>query len=108
MNEVKAKSYTLRTENDNWLGQIVITTDGMFSGVTDYGNFGFAWRSTGEEDFRNFILRLNTDYFADKMYQGISYMAYCKKYQQSAKMFAEKILPALQEVLKKEIELELK
>ena len=26
---VKSKSYTLRTENGSWLGQVVLTEDGM-------------------------------------------------------------------------------
>ncbi len=108
MNEkVTAKSYTLLTESGGWLGQIVLTSDGLFSGVTDYGNAGFAWRHYGDKDFRQFIIGLNVQYFSGKMYQGMSYMAYGKKYQDSCNLFAEKILPVLQKVLKEELESEL-
>ncbi|MCC8153251.1 MAG: hypothetical protein LIP01_02970 [Tannerellaceae bacterium] len=103
---VEAKSYTLRESNGSWLGQIVLTSDGAFMSITDYGNFSFAWRSTGEEDFREFILRLNTEYFAGKMANGMSYVAYGNKINRAAQMFAEKILPPLQELLRKEIEAE--
>ena len=105
-NQVTAKSYTLRTENDGWLGQIVLTSDGAFMSVTDYGNFSFAWRHTGEEDFRKFIIDLNTSYFAGKMANGMSYVAYGRKIDKAAEVFAKHILPPLQELLKKEIESE--
>jgi hypothetical protein len=34
---VQSKSYTLRTDNGGWLGQVVLTQDGMFAAVTDWG-----------------------------------------------------------------------
>lgn len=105
-NKVTAKSYTLRTENGGWLGQIVLTSDGAFMAITDYGNFNFAWRAYGNGDFREFICRLDTSYFAGKMAIGMGYVAYGKKIDKAAEMFAEKILPPLQELLKKEIESE--
>lgn len=105
-NQVTAKSYTLRTDNGCWLGQIVLTSDGAFMAITDYGNFNFAWRAYGKGDFREFICRLDTSYFAGKMANGMGYVAYSKKIDKAAEMFAEKILPPLQELLKKEIESE--
>lgn len=36
MERVTAESYTLTKSNGDWLGQIVITSDGMISGVTDW------------------------------------------------------------------------
>lgn len=100
---IKAKSYTLRTPEGHWLGQVVLTSDGMFSAVTDYGNFGFAWRSTSDEDFRNFMATINVEYFATKMYSGISYLVYSKQVEKKCQTFANKILPPLQEVLKKDL-----
>lgn len=108
INNVTAKSYTLYAENGCWLGQIVLTSDGAFMSITDYGNFSFAWRSYGSGDFREFLCRLNTDYFAGKMANGMGYVAYGKKIDKAAEVFAEKILPPLQELLKKEIESETK
>lgn len=104
--QITAKSYTLRTENGGWLGQIVLTSDGAFMAITDYGNFNFAWRAYGNGDFREFICRLDIPYFAGKMANGMGYVAYGKKIDKASEMFAEKILPPLQELLKKEIELE--
>ena len=103
--EVTAKNYTLRDDNGNWLGQVVLTNDGMFASVTDYGNLSFAWRSYGE-NFRQFLIGLNVSYFAQKMYQGNTYILYSKKCEQACYRFAEKILPALQKVLKEEVESE--
>lgn len=107
MEKVTAKSYTLRTETGGWLGQIVLTSDGMFSAVTDYGNMSFSWRNYGDKDFRQFLVGLNVDYFGGKMYQGMAYMTYGKKYEQACRRFAKEILPPLQKALKEEIESEI-
>jgi hypothetical protein len=106
MEQITAKSYTLKTETGNWLGQIVLTSDGMFSAVTDYGNMSFAWRNYGDKDFRQFLVGLNVNYFGSKMYQGMAYMIYGKKYDKACLRFAEMILPPLQAILKEELESE--
>jgi hypothetical protein len=103
MAEIKAESYTLRTDNGQWLGQIILTSDGMFSGVTDWGNLSFAWRSFGD-DFKEFLIHTNTSYFGDKMIQGLAYIINNKKVEGGCYRFAEKILPALQKALRKEKE----
>lgn len=104
MSTVKTRSYTLRKPNGCWLAQILISSDGMFSAVSDYGNFSYAWRSTGDSDFRKFLSELDVPYFGGKMYQGITYYAYGKKFEKAADRFAEEILPPLKEVLKAELE----
>lgn len=103
METVKSKSYTLRSENGGRLGQVVITSDGMFASVTDWGNLSYSWRSFGE-DFRAFLTSINTSYFAGKLYAGIAYTASGRKVEQSCARYAERILPALQKVLKEELE----
>lgn len=103
MEQVKSKSYTLRTEEGSWLGQVVLTSDGMFASVTDYGNLSFSWRHTGERDFRKFICELNVGYFGTKMYTGMSYILYGKKCEQACNRFADKILPPLQKALSEEL-----
>lgn len=103
MSEVKSKSFILRTETGQWIGQIVLTSDGMFASVTDWGNLSFAWRSYGD-NFMKFLCELNIDYFGSKMYQGITYMNIGKKYDMACHRFAENILPALKAELRKEIE----
>lgn len=104
MEQVNSKSYTLRGEHGEWLGQVVLTSDGMFSSVTDYGNLSYAWRAYGKEDFRQFIASLNVEYFGSKLYTGMAYILYGKKCENACKRFAEKILPPLQEILKKEFD----
>lgn len=103
MEEIKSKSFTLRAENGEWLGQIVITSDGMFASVTDWGNLSYAWRSFGERDFRTFLCSLSVNYFGQKMYRGNTYILYSKKCEASCKRFAENILPALREYLEQDI-----
>ena len=99
----KAKSYTLRTDNGGWLGQIVLTQDGMFAAVTDWGNLSYKWPSAGTEDFREFIIRLNAQYFGSKLQNGLSYIAYSKKTDDACNRFADKILLPLQAALKEDI-----
>lgn len=103
MDAVTAKSYTLWTEKGQWLGQVVLTSDGMFASVTDYGNLSYTWRSTGMNDFREFICSLNVDYFGSKMYGGICYISFGKKFEKACQRYAEMILPVLQKILKEEI-----
>lgn len=103
--EVTAESYTLYGQHGEWLGQIVLTSDGMFASVTDWGNFSYTWRAHGDS-FKKFLIRLDVDYFAGKMYNGMTYMVTGKKVEQACQRYAEKILPALQKVLKEEIEKE--
>lgn len=100
--EITLKSYTLRTDSGQWLGQIVLTSDGFFSGVTDYGNLSYAWRSFGDVDFEDFILSLSVDYFAGKLQNGLSYIAYSKTTQKACNYFAEMILPALKKAIREE------
>lgn len=104
MKDVKTKSYTIYDNNGSWLGQIILSADGMFCSVTDYGNLSYSWRAFGENDFRKFLTSLNTGYFGTKMYSGMSYILYGKKCEQACNRFAEKILPALQDALKLDME----
>lgn len=101
---VIAKSYTVRDDNGSWLAQVVLTSDGMFASVTDYGNLSYSWRATGDADFRKFISGLDVGYFGTKMYTGMSYILYGKKCQQACDRYAQMILPPLQKLLKEDIE----
>jgi hypothetical protein len=95
--------YELKNDNNVWLGDIVLAKGGMFASVTDWGNFSFSWCRYSElEEFKEFLLSINTGYFADKMVQGFAYIATSKKIDAGAKRFAEKILPALQKAIKSE------
>ena len=101
--EVKAKSYTLHGERGEWLGQVVLTNDGLFASVTDYGNLSHAWRAYGD-DFREFLIGINVQYFGTKLYTGMAYILYGKKCEKACDRFAEMILPPLQKLLKEEKE----
>lgn len=103
---VRSKSYTLRGEHGEWLGQVVLTSDGMFASVTDWGNLSYAWRSYGEGDFRKFICTLNVGYFGGKLFTGMAYILSGRKCEDACMRFAIKILPALQAELRKELDAE--
>jgi len=100
MNKITAESYSLRDENGNWLGQIVLTSDGMYASVTDWGNLSFAWRNFGEGSFEDFLLSINQGYFATKMYCGIAYLCHTAKVEAACNRYAEHIFPALQKMLR--------
>lgn len=102
-NIVTTESYTLRTKNGDWLGQIVITSDGAFMSITDYGNLNYAWRSFGD-NFKEFLIDLNVSYFASKMFNGIADISHTRNTEKACERFAEKILPPLQDILRKELE----
>lgn len=97
---VTAKIYNLRTEQGDWLGQVVLTSDGMFASVTDWGNFSYIWRSFSGT-FEDFILSLNDSYFSQKMMMSISEISFSKETEKRCEMFAKRILPALQKEIKK-------
>lgn len=104
MKNVKSKSYTVRDDNGNWLAQIVLTDDGFFASVTDYGNLSYAWRAYGKDsDFRKFIAELGIDYFGTKMFTGMSYIVHTKAVEASCHRFAKMILPPFQKMLKEEL-----
>jgi hypothetical protein len=106
MEQVTAQSYTLYTDSGQWLGQVVLTSDGMFASVTDYGNLSFAWGNYVNQEFKKFLCGLSVDYFGTKMYTGMAYILYGKKCEKACDLFAEKILPPLQKLLKEELEKE--
>ena len=95
-------SYILKTDEGNWLGQVVLTEDGMFSSVTDWGNFSYSWPNIGDRPFKEFLLQLDVQYFGQKMYTGMSYIASSRAVEAACHRFAKNILPALQKVLKEE------
>jgi len=106
MEEIKAESYRLETTEGGWLGQVVLTSDGFFASVTDYGNFSFAWRCIGNQSFKEFILSLNEEYFSRKLAQGISYIAHGRQIDNACQRFAKEILPELKKKLQEEMDIE--
>ena len=100
--KVTAESYTLKTPTGQWLGQITMTSDGMISGMTDWGVFVVTWRSFGD-NFKKFIIGIDQHYFGTKIYGAMNVMMPPnRKFEQSCMRVSEKILPELQKVLKEE------
>lgn len=93
--------YTLKTEKDGWLGEVILTDNKEFYSLTDWGNFNFSWSTPME--IREFILSIDVDYFGRKMYQGVAYQCSNKGMRGCCERFAAKILPALKEAIKQEL-----
>jgi hypothetical protein len=109
MGNVLVESYTLTyKEHGGWLAQVLLTSDGMFAAVSDWGNFSYAWRAYGDRTFKEFTLSLDVDYFEDKMSSGMSFVSTGKRVDSACKNFARRVLPVLQEALKKEAQALLK
>jgi len=66
------RRYTVRTDKGTWLGTFVISDDGYFSTVSDYGNYAFFWSHAGD-CFRSFLARLDADYLVGKIKPGYVY-----------------------------------
>jgi len=101
---VTAQSYTLYAENGQWLGQVVLTSNGLFASVTDWGNFSHSWSAIGDMTFKEFLLGISEDYLASKMVTGMAYLISNKKVEAACKRYASHILPALKKVLREEME----
>lgn len=96
---MKLNTYELKKENGDWLGIVILSDDGSYFSLTDWGNFSFHWSIKGEIEFEDFIIRINPDYFAEKMYIGINYLADGIKIEEKCNRYANKILPVLQKVI---------
>ena len=60
------RRYNVRGERDEWLATVFIGADGVFSTVSDYGNYGHYWGSPSC-DIRAFLCRVSNDYLAAKL-----------------------------------------
>ena len=56
-------------------------------------------------EIREFVSSLDTQYFANKMFEGISYQCSTKAMRGYCERFAENVLPALKEAIKNELTL---
>lgn len=66
---VKLRRYHLPSEKFEGWATIVIGDDGYFSAISDFGNYAFRWTHYGDQDFRQFLLRMHEswDYFCSKL-----------------------------------------
>jgi hypothetical protein len=58
--------YDLRTASGEWLARVVITDDGYFSTVSDYGEYAYWWTHAGA-CFRRFLTQICTDSLLNKI-----------------------------------------
>ena len=52
------------------LGWAIITIDersGLFSAVSDFGNYGYTWPCHGRQTFKHFLVEIDTDYLKNKL-----------------------------------------
>lgn len=70
----ETRRYDVRAPNDGsftrkgaWLGTFLITHDGMVAVNSDYGTYGYWWNSTGRDDIREFLIKIDTDYLLGKI-----------------------------------------
>jgi hypothetical protein len=68
------RRYSLRTERGRWLAEVVISDDGYFSTVSDYGNYVYFWGSAGV-CFRSFLAQLDASYLLGKLSPKMEYDA---------------------------------
>ena len=66
---VKHWRYFLPSENGEGYAIIFIDSTGVFSAVSDFGNYGYIWGSTGSKSIKEFLLESEEDwhYFAKKL-----------------------------------------
>ena len=70
MNDIKFWRYSIPSIDgiEGW-GIFLLDSTGMFSCVTDYGNYAFKWTHHGMDDFREFFLSDSYDYYVNKLYK---------------------------------------
>lgn len=69
MTEIKFWRYALPSVDgvSGW-GIFLMDSTGMFSCVTDYGNYAFKWTHHGMKDFREFFIDRSFDYHVKKLF----------------------------------------
>ncbi len=63
----RVRRYDFRTtDGREWLGTFLVTDDGLVCCATDYGSYSHWWTSTGYDDIRKFLLKIDTCYLLGK------------------------------------------
>lgn len=62
------RRYIVRGKRGQWLATVFLCADGLMTTVSDYGNYGYWWRSIGGDgDIRAFLCRVSDDYLVGKI-----------------------------------------
>lgn len=68
------KRYVVSGERGQWLATVFLGADGVFSTVSDYGNYGYWWGGIGGDgDVRRFLCGCNAHYLTGKLSPGREY-----------------------------------
>ncbi len=67
MSDVKFHRYRLPSLKGEGWAEVVLTEDGFFAAVSDYGNYAYHWTSMGVGDLRLFLLDCDGDYIRRKL-----------------------------------------
>lgn len=64
----KTWNYYISSENGEGESFIFLTSNGVFSAVSDFGNFAYVWRNPGVDDFRKYWIKdtFDINYLASK------------------------------------------
>ena len=96
MSATSVTLHVIRGGEKYWLGEIVYTSTGMIAGVTEYGNFAYAWRAFGG-DIESFLLSIEPDYFSAKLEgEFLRIPASRSGARRRADIIASEVLPHLQ------------
>lgn len=67
MAELRIWRYYLPSQKGEGFAEIVLCSSGFFGAVSDWGNYAFAWRHFGPDDFRAFVMGLGESYLSSKL-----------------------------------------
>ncbi len=90
--------YHLTTSEGGWLAEVFMQPNGFIFIKSDWGDFSYRFCFNGT--FEDFILSLEINYFAGKVYQQWNYINATHKVELAAKRLASHVLPALQEAIR--------
>lgn len=106
--EIETAVYYIEDACETYLGQVVITSSGVFTAITDYGNLVVKFNILIGEKFKDYFLCIDNDYFVRMVlatdafdFTGNKTKISCLIYS-----FVSVILERLKKMLKEEIEAE--
>lgn len=100
-NGVCLSVYELYNKDQMKVARVILTGDGYFFVWSEWGNYAYYWPKCG--DIRNFIMGLGKDYFANKMMHSVADIYDFEKAKMMTSLFAENVLPLLQEAVRIEM-----
>lgn len=100
-NGVCLSVYELYNKDQMKVARVILTGDGYFFVWSEWGNYAYYWPKCS--DIRKFIMGIGNDYFANKMMHSVADIYDFEKAKMMTSLFAENILPLLQEAIRIEL-----